>query len=134
MTGEKNPPVSALRYNTSKIPLSLVPVTLGLYVAAVMDFGAKKYAAHNWRKGFKYTSILDSLRRHLVAFEAGEDYDPESKLHHLAHLACNVAFLIEHVEQGYGEDDRYPIPNKNPVRLCAPDVARGAGTGTTSPG
>jgi hypothetical protein len=111
--------MSARRFNTDKLQLSLVPPSLVQYTAAVMMFGAVKYDKHNWRKGFDYTSIIDSLERHIAAFKAGENYDPESGLHHLGHVACNVAFLIEHIEQGYGTDDRFNVPNAQPQRLQA---------------
>ena len=109
----------ALRYNLGKVPLGIVPPSLTIYTAAVMDFGAQKYSMHNWRKGFPYTSILNSLERHLADFKAGVDYDPETKLHQLAHIACNVAFLIEHVEQGYGVDDRYKLESPETTKLRA---------------
>jgi hypothetical protein len=96
----------ALRFNAGKIMMSLVPASLARYVGAVMTYGAKKYAPHNWRKGFPWSSIVDSLERHLAAWKDGEDDDPESGLPHLAHIACNVAFLIEHYDAGLGVDDR----------------------------
>lgn len=97
----------ALKNNSGKLRLSLIPPSLSLYIGAVLTFGALKYEDHNWRKGFNWSILLDSLKRHLTAFEAGEDLDAESGLPHLAHIATNVAFLIEHESQDLGEDDRY---------------------------
>lgn len=101
--------LGALRYNSGKIRMSLVPPSLNTYVGSVLTYGAVKYDAHNWRKGFPWSSILDSLKRHLTAFESGEDFDEESGLPHLAHIGCNVAFLIEHFDQELGVDDRYKL-------------------------
>lgn len=100
----------ALRYNTGKFRMSLVPSSLTLYTAAGMTYGEQKYAAHNWRKGFNWSSILDSLQRHIDAFKEGENIDDESGLPHLCLIACNVGFLTEHFHRGLGKDDRYKHP------------------------
>ena len=49
------------------------------------------------------------MKRHLVDFEEGVDFDEESGLPMLAHIACNVAFLIEHFDKGMGRDDRIKL-------------------------
>jgi Domain of unknown function (DUF5664) len=116
----------ALRYNDNKLWLSIVPTSISRYIAAVMEFGAKKYAKHNWRRGFEWTSILNSLERHLTAWKDGEDHDPESGLHHLAHVATNVSFLIEHIEQGLGIDDRYKLASIGLKHLRAGNAAEAA--------
>jgi len=100
---------TALRYNVGKIRLSLVPPSLHRYVGAVMTYGALKYADHNWRKGFPWSSLIDSLERHILSFKSGEDLDSESGLPHIAHIACNAAFLVEHYDQKLGKDDRYVL-------------------------
>lgn len=69
------------------------------FVAGVVDvltFGAKKYSPDNWRKvpdwKARYTA---ALFRHVVAWLQGERLDPETKLHHLYHAGCCLAFLAE---------------------------------------
>ena len=47
---------------------------------------------------------IDAMYRHLLAYLNGEKLDSESKIPHLWHLACNVAFLIE--MEGEGEDEK----------------------------
>lgn len=65
-------------------------------VSDVLTFGANKYSANGWRTvpnaKERYT---DALYRHLNAYHAGEEFDEESGLSHLAHAATNIAFLIE---------------------------------------
>lgn len=100
-------PKEADRFNTGKVELSLLPKSFLDETAKVLMFGAQKYDRNNWKKGMKYTSIYDSLQRHLTSFIDGEDLDPESKLLHLGHAACNLAFLIEYHTKGKGTDDRY---------------------------
>ena len=97
----------ANRYNNGKVELSLLPKSFLDETAKVLMFGAKKYDRNNWKKGMKYTSVYDSLQRHLTSFLDGEDKDPESQLLHLGHAACNLAFLIEYYTKGVGTDDRY---------------------------
>jgi Domain of unknown function (DUF5664) len=126
---------NALRFNSGKHQLSLVPPSLSYYTAAALSYGAVKYSPHNWRKGFNYTSIIDSLERHLLALKSGEDYDAESGLHNLALIAANTAFLIEHVEQGYGTDDRLKLGVIQPRRLEKPNQtpSGAANAGANSP-
>jgi hypothetical protein len=75
--------------------------------AAVLKFGAIKYAEHNWRKGFAWSRPLAAAMRHILAFNAGEDKDPESGLSHLAHAACCIMFLLEFEKTHRELDDRY---------------------------
>jgi len=49
--------------------------------------------------------------RHLTAWWAGEDLDPESGLHHLAHAACCLMFLLEYTQTHTELDDRPRQPD-----------------------
>lgn len=97
----------ALKYDKGKSPLSMIPNSFINGVADVLDFGAKKYHRDNWKKGMEWTRLVDSCLRHVTTWNEGEDLDPESKLSHLKHAACNLAFLIEYEEKKLGKDDRY---------------------------
>jgi hypothetical protein len=83
----------ALRYNSGKPRWSLVDFESLEGMVKVLEFGAKKYSEHNWKKGLKTTDILDSLLRHTTAYLSGEDLDAESGLPHTAHILCNGMFL-----------------------------------------
>ena len=75
---------------------SLCPVSLIDAVTAVRMFGLKKYHdPDNWRKvePERYHQAL--LRHILAAWNDPYKVDPESGLLHLAHAACNIAFLLE---------------------------------------
>ena len=104
--------MSALRYNQDKNRIGLVPASLERYVGAALTYGSKKYEPNNWRKGFPWSSVLDSLCRHLNEFKDGGDFDEESGLPLLALIGCNVAFLIEHFDAGLGVDDRVRVPSE----------------------
>lgn len=97
----------ALKNDSEKVRMELLSVPALRAISEVLTFGAKKYASHNWRKGFEWSRLYGAALRHLTAHMDGEDTDPESGLSHLAHLGCCVLFLLEHEIDGLGTDDRY---------------------------
>ena len=103
----ENPKGTALKFDDGKLPLHLLSTEAMNQTAAVLQFGAEKYAAHNWRKGFTWSRPLAAAMRHITAFNAGEDKDPESGLSHLAHAACCIMFLLEFEKTHKELDDRY---------------------------
>ena len=76
-------------------------------VASVLTFGAKKYAAHNWRQGISISRLVAAAYRHLGAFNDGEDNDPESGIGHLFHLGCCIMFAAWTLKFRPELDDRY---------------------------
>ena len=78
--------------------------------ARVHGFGLAKYPDEamypNWRRGMPWSWFYDALRRHVAAFWAGEDVNPESGLLHLAHARWMISALIEYHYLGLGTDDR----------------------------
>lgn len=100
----------AKRLDTDKPRTDLLdPVALN-GIAAVLAFGAKKYAAHNWRKGMNWGRCIASLLRHTFAFMNGEDLDSESGLPHVDHIACNAMFLCRYFRDNKSLDDRFKLP------------------------
>lgn len=95
-----------LRFNTGKTRHDLVPAFAQDQYAKVLTRGAEKYAERNWEKGMKWSKVLASLKRHVAAFENGEDYDKETGLLHAAHIMCNAAFLVEYYKVYPQGDDR----------------------------
>ena len=67
-----------------------------LEIARVLGHGADKYCDNGYREvpdaTRRYTA---AALRHVLAFMQGERVDPESGLHHLAHAACSLMFVIE---------------------------------------
>lgn len=98
---------TALKFDQHKLPLNLLSTEAMNQTAAVLAFGAQKYAEHNWRNGFAWSRPLAAAMRHLTAFNDGEDRDPESGLSHLAHAACCIMFLLEFEKTHPHLDDRY---------------------------
>lgn len=78
-----------------KLELSLVNPQLVKAVAEVRMYGTEKYGdSENWRK-VEPKRYVDALYRHLLAYIEGNEIDEESGLSHLAHMACNISFLLD---------------------------------------
>jgi len=108
------------RYNQGKPKWSLLDYNTIEGLVKVLDFGMRKYAAHNWKKGLPYSEIVDSLQRHLNSFMNGEELDPESGLPHVDHMQCNTMFLSFMAKNRPDMDDRYKA-SVNQLELF-PDV------------
>lgn len=96
----------------SKLPIALVPSAAVEGLARVLQYGANKYAANNWRRGMKWSEVYSALQRHLLAWNEGEDTDV-SGLNHLDHAMFGVAVLEEYVTHPelYEQfDDRFKRP------------------------
>lgn len=111
----------AKRDDGGKLPLHLIPPSTLTELAKGLQFGAEKYNERNWEKGMLWSRAIASMMRHMNAFNAGEDYDPESGLLTLSHLLCNVAFLIEWTKTHPELDDRPTRPQKR-IGLDIDDV------------
>lgn len=95
-----------LRFDKGKTRHELIPQYAQKQYALVLTKGAEKYAPRNWEKGMQWSKVLGSLKRHLAAFEAGEDFDSETGLLHTAHIMCNAGFLTEYYKIFPMGDDR----------------------------
>jgi hypothetical protein len=93
--------------NKNRLDLLSAPWIEG--VGHVLTFGAKKYEAHNWRKGIQTSRLLGAALRHLFAYLRGEDLDPETGLSHLLHASCCVMFAFELSLTKPELDDRYKV-------------------------
>ena len=99
--------MNGLRENKGKLKWSLVSWAALEPMVVVLMFGANKYDSWNWSRGLKYTEIIESLQRHLIAFIQGENDDKESKLAHVGHILCNAMFLSYMYLFRKDMDDRY---------------------------
>lgn len=98
----------AIKYDTDKPRTDLLPATSLVEISKVFTFGAVKYSPHNYLQGdgLKYSRLIGALLRHIFAFMSGEDFDKESKMHHLAHAGCCLLMLMETVRVHPENDDR----------------------------
>jgi len=81
------------RFNINKPKYSILSLKELEPGVRVLEFGAEKYSRDNWKKGLKFSEILDSMMRHISALQSGEWFDQESKLPHIGHIQCNALFL-----------------------------------------
>jgi hypothetical protein len=98
-----------LKFDGGKLPVELLPTRPLEAVARVLAFGARKYAANNWRKGLLFSRVYAAVLRHMWAWWRGEDNDPETGESHLAHAACELFFLLDYTLRPSGPgalDDR----------------------------
>lgn len=116
----EDPKTGAMKLDQEKPRFELLSSHALEGTARVLTFGAEKYEAHNWRKGFAWSRILGSALRHLFAWARGEDLDPESGLPHLDHAACCVMFLQEYARTGAGTDDRHRREVDDPPTFDTP--------------
>ncbi len=72
----------------------LLPSAPLAQVVKVLEFGAERYGADNWRKVEK-VRYVKAILRHTVAAIRGEKTDPDTGASHWAHAACCALFLIE---------------------------------------
>ncbi len=99
--------MSAKKFDNEKPRISLIPTGPLIQIAQVLTYGARKYDAYNWTKGMSWSRLIDAKLRHTIAFNAGQDLDPESGLPHLAHSICSDLFLLEFMKTHPELDDRY---------------------------
>ena len=94
---------------SGRIPLHMVPDTLGIFAAMAFAEGDSKYIAYNFRvAGVRATVYVAALRRHLTRYFNGEWADKKTKVPHLGSVAACVAILIDGHVMGTIVDDRPP--------------------------
>ncbi len=76
--------------------------------ARVHEYGAKKYGRLNWRQDKILASTYEAaiLRHYKAYFEDGEDIDPDSGEHHLAHIRACCAVMRDAETYNTLIDDR----------------------------
>lgn len=91
--------------DANKLQLTLVSPYLIEEVAKVRMYGTCKYKdPDNWMSVCPQR-YKDALYRHLIAYLKGEKIDQESGLSHLAHMACNISFLLDEDYQRRWRDE-----------------------------
>lgn len=105
-----NKPNQAVKADDGKLKLTLVPHQIIRDIAEVRMYGNAKYpdgGPDNWKK-VEPQRYRDALYRHLLLYlEDPHGVDEESGLRHIAHIACNVAFLCEfEAEDSIGTSDK----------------------------
>ena len=99
-------PTEGRKFDSDKLEYGLLPPKALEETVRVLTFGAKKYARDNWiYVDDAKRRYFDALQRHIWAWKIGEQIDPESGIHHLAHAMCCLFFLYEH-DVLYSKDEK----------------------------
>lgn len=79
---------------------SLVPPALIRGVDAIREYGCRKYSdPENWRKVEPQRYWEATLRHALAAWDNWQAVDEESGMPAIWHMACNLAFLMQYMEE-----------------------------------
>jgi hypothetical protein len=99
----------AVKADKGKLRLDLIPPEALAGAAAAFGYGAEKYKAWSWRGNgaAQWSRVYASIQRHLTAWYAGQDDDPESGQHHLHHALAQLMMLVTYHAASEGADDRY---------------------------
>jgi hypothetical protein len=90
-------PTGGRKFDGGKLEYGLLPPLALEETVKVLTFGAQKYERDNWKNvPDSKRRYFDALQRHTWAWKQGEQLDPESGIHHLAHAMCCLMFLYEH--------------------------------------
>lgn len=81
------------RFNDGKRKYSLIDFKSLEGMVQVLEYGSLKYSPNDWKKGLPTNEIFESMMRHLVELQAGNELDEETGLHHTGHVLCNAMFL-----------------------------------------
>jgi hypothetical protein len=97
------------RVGALKAPMHLIPPIAEVALAEALADGAEKYGPFNWRSERISTSVyIGAIRRHMAAYQDGEDIAADSGVHHLAHVMACCALVLDAAAIDRLNDDRPP--------------------------
>ena len=90
-----------------KVPFTCFPAAGQIHGSMAMEDGEFKYGFMNWREHpVKARIYIDAMKRHIAAWEDGEETAQDSLVHHLGHVIACAAILLDAQEVGNLLDDR----------------------------
>jgi len=99
--------IGGTKNDSDKPDLSLVPRVAIEQIAKALMYGERKYHRFNYLKGFNSNRLIAATLRHVLAWQDGEDCDPESGLSHLAHALAGLSMLLDCQRVGTLTDGRF---------------------------
>lgn len=95
------------QYGDRKVPLQLNPPLAEIEWAKAHADGARKYGPYDWHENeVEIMTYIGAMRRHIMAFLAGETTAEDSGVHHLGHVMACCAILIDAEACGQLIDNR----------------------------
>lgn len=111
------------RFNDGKLRYDLLEPYAIEQLVKIFTMGSKKYAPNNWLKGLPWMDVVASLERHLAEFKKGDDFDKESQLLHMAHVAWNAMAIVSYYKHRPEFDNRrLPYLSRPKIGLDIDDV------------
>lgn len=94
---------------STRLDISLFPMSAICYGALGMTEGSYKYGGYNYREaGVNISIYISAAMRHLMKFYNGDWEDRTTRVPHLASALSCIAILIDGFEQNNIKDDRPP--------------------------
>jgi len=94
-----------------KLSIDAIPMIAIYALGMAMDDGKRKYGKYNWRDSCVTTSVfIDAIERHIQLYKSGENFAPDSLVHHLAHVMAGAGILLDAELYGVLQDDRKSTP------------------------
>lgn len=97
---------AGLKFDSDKPHMDLLCPFAMEDLSKMLTFGAQKYASRNWTNGITTGRLIAGALRHLFAHARGENVDPETGLHHVAHAKCSCVFSVGMPHYIDEQDDR----------------------------
>jgi len=89
--------MTGIKHDHEKPRWDLLPLSTLAGAVRVLTFGAGKYSPDNWMHvPDPVRRYYAAMMRHLAAWQAGEERDPETGEGHLDHAICCLLFLRWH--------------------------------------
>jgi hypothetical protein len=104
--------MSGIKHDSEKIDLSLTPKAAIEAMCQAFMHGLRKYGRDNYKGGMESHRYIAAAMRHILAWQNGEELDPESGYPHLGHALASIAMLLECQRLGTLKDTRYAINQK----------------------
>ena len=101
------PPTEGKKNDSGKSDYSLLTRPMLESMIAALMYGENKYSRGNFKGGFTNTRLLAAAMRHIMAFNDGEDLDPESNVSHLGHAMAALAMCLDNRAEGTSVEGRY---------------------------
>lgn len=94
----------------NRVRLDLLPGPAMVAICQALQDGVNKgYGAFNWRnEPVQASNYLAACFRHIKAWQDGEEFAPDSMVHHLGHAAASLAILMDALACDTLIDDRPP--------------------------
>lgn len=99
----------AIKHDSGKPDLSLIPQAAMEEMAYAFMLGEKKYGRYNYYSGMTATRLISASLRHIWEYLDGKNTDPESGRNPLGHAMASLAMVLQQEKLGTLIDNRLPV-------------------------